>query len=271
MKKFLPLTLVLFLLLFLGSCKKEGPLMPDNPDESLLVNPLINNAVALASTSRSDNYVAIFCSQSANILHADSSYVIYAAASFKRNGRYVNTGPVKINGRTVLTPDNSYFYNYVENNSLSEGLSLTGSNVQVSASGPSPMIPLVITNPIYLPKILYPTTDFFPHSTIRLGKSLPLSWDPDPNNQFKKVNIEISYYKGISQFNGPGMPDNITSLFYQVEDNGSFNVSLTDLSRFPKGCYVGISISRTSYLNTSGNYALIALTEVRTPPVLVID
>jgi len=82
------------------------------------------------------------------------------------------------------------------------------------------------------------------------------------------VQIQLSYFKELSQGNIPSLPDAIDDLIYTVTDNGSFIIPTIDLKRFPKGSYVGLSISR-AFNKTVGGIAYIAVTEAHTIPLLI--
>jgi hypothetical protein len=263
--------LISFITIYLlNSCNKG---IKESSETEDLNNLTLEKISALATSDPDNNYVAITCSQVANWLDTVNSYDINASAKFTSDGVAVNTGPIVINGRTINAgPNNLYRYNYKDSNTLAEGKSLLGSSVEVSATGAGTGTQSLFgAATIVVPKTIFPSKFYFPSSTIDKAVALPIKWAPDPNNQYQKVNIEISYYKGISQANQPGMPNSIAHLWYQVADNGSFTVPQADLNVFPKGCYVGISIARASYINSSDDFAYIAVTEGHSTPILVTD
>jgi len=252
----------------LSSCHKSF----EKSIEKEQLKNLSSRTMSLLETEDPDNnYVAIICSQTANLIDPTNSYDITAAAKFTSNGVTVNTGPVEINGRVInADADNLYKYNYKENNTLAEGKLLLGTSVTVLATGADPNRPAGSAT-IIVPQEIFPSTLYFPNATVDKAVALPVTWAPDPNNQYQKVSIEISYYKGISQAHQPGMPNSITSLAYEVADNGSFTIPQSDLENFPKGCYIGISIARAFYINSSGNIAYIGISEGHSVPILVTD
>jgi hypothetical protein len=224
---------------------------------------------ALNTTIQEDDYIAIVTSYTVGTLNRDSSYSIQAFAKISDNGVPINAGQLSI-GSTVINagPDNLYKYTY----SLPTGKALFGSSVNVQINPLSaPQQRLLGNKIIVVPKEIFPSTMSLPKSNVDRTNNYNLNWAPDPNNQFQKVQIQVSYYKGISQYNAAGMPNSINDLVYTVTDNGSFVIPQADLARYPKGCYIGISISRAWLDNTSGNIAYVAITEAHTVPLLVIE
>jgi hypothetical protein len=255
---------------FLNACQKN---LKKSSGEDLqnVISKL--SASETTTTDPEENFVAITCMQTANWGDTGNSYDIVATAMFTNDaGVHINTGPVVINGRTIEAgPDNTYEYSYTANN-LAEGKSLLGSSVQISATGVGGTAArLASSSTIIVPKAIFPSTFYYPNSTLDKAVALPITWAPDPNNQYQQVFIELYYYQGISQSLQPGMPNSIPHLWYQAADNGSFTIPQADLNAFPKGCYVGISITRASYINSDGNFVYIAVTAGHSLPVLVTD
>jgi hypothetical protein len=268
MKIFNPL-LLLFLAItsFLSACRKP---IQNTAFEEFKELTYSRSGTLLSEDSLYDNFVAIVCSQVANKLDSVNGYDISLNARFSESGLPIDVGPIVVNGRTlVANSDTLYRFSYNDSSLLAEGKALLGASIDVSV--PSMENRGMSNDIIVVPKEIYPTTFYYPRSTIDRAFSLPLIWAPDPTNQYQKVNIEISYYSGISKTANSNLPNSVSSLVYVVSDNGSFNVPQSDLERFPKGSYIGISISRASYLYSAGNVAYIAVVEGHSTPILVTD
>ncbi len=67
------------------------------------------------------------------------------------------------------------------------------------------------------------------------------------------------------------MQDTISALSYTVSDNGTFVIPTSDLSRFPPGAYIGISLFRVWVDKTNSKLTYISFVEGETIPLLVID
>lgn len=268
---------LLILIGVLSSCKKTKTINKDQiPSEFAVAKSFLGNG-SLSSTPY-DNYVAISVSQLANALDRNNSYLISADAKFTdNNGNVVNTGTVIVNNRSLpIKPDNYYEYIY-QDSTLSEGKSLIGNtDIGTYATGAGGGVAQAgILRPrrvMVVPKEIFPSTMNLPASFVNRSSPYQLNWAPDPTNQFQKVNIEVSYMKGISQYNSANMPNSIQHLFYQVADNGSFVIPAADLAIFPQGSYITISISR-AWLDAStySDLALVSVVEAHTIPLLVTD
>ena len=215
-----------------------------------------------------NNYVAIFSSYTANSVHRDSAYSVEAFAKVSNNGLPVNAGALTI-GSKIIYPGANNLYRYTY--SLPEGKALFGTSVDAQILDSAVTTSRLTRVIMVIPKEFYPSTMSIPGNFVNRATPYTLNWASDPNNQYHQVQIQVSYYKGISQFNATGMPDAVPDLVYTVADNGSFTMPQTDLARYPKGCFVSISIARAWLDNTSGNVAYIAITEAHTTPLLVVD
>jgi hypothetical protein len=256
--------LILSIVIF-NSCRK-------NINDTSGTELTLQKTIALANMPGPHlNYVVILSSQLANYFDSINSYDILAYARFTDNGITINNGPLTINNRNITADaDNNYQFNYTDNNAASEGKSLLGSKVNIVATKPGTNNRTNVV--MSVPEIIFPSRQYYLNSFIDKAKDLTLTWYPDPINQFKKVNIEIRYYKGISQLNATGMPDAVEPLFYEVDDNGSFTIHQSDLHSLPKGSYIGISITRAWCNNSSGdNITYISITEGHTIPLLVTE
>lgn len=240
MKKYTIIILSLFtIILSKSSCKKATK--PSGSNDSDLPSfvqkaRMLARAAGVSDTSVFNNYVAIVSIQTANSINRDSSYQTSAYAKVSQNGVPVNAGHLVLNNKTILPgADNLYVYNY----SISEAKTLFGSTVQTQISDSAVTSTVTSTAEARLqrvimtvPKEIFPSSIQFPKGTVDRNLNDTIKWSPDPTNQFGKVQITLSYYKGISQFNSANMPSAIANLSYVVADNGSFVIPKADLSRF---------------------------------------
>ena len=268
MRIYSKLLLSIIALYFLNSCEKQ---IRKSPEGDNLQDLMAKVSTLAATNDEFQNFVAITCVQTASF-DAVNSYDIQVNAMFTdASGAHMNTGPVVVNGRTInASPDTIYRYSYTDNNNLAEGKALLGSNAAITATDGS-ISRTTNSGTIYVPKAFYPLTSYFPSTSFDKAVGLPLRWAADPSNQYGKVFIELFYYPGISQRFQSGMPNSINHLWYEAVDNGSFTVPQAALEVFPKGSYVGISIARASYLNSTGTVAYVAITVGRSIPLLVTD
>lgn len=219
------------------------------------------------STTHYDSYVAIVSSNTINPLNRDGSYSIEAFGQIVENGVKVNAGDLII-GNVTINPDNNNYYHYTY--PLSDGKALFGTSVEAEIDDPSATARRTRVI-MFVPKELYPSTLSLPQSTVDRTADYSLAWEPDANNQFGQVQIQISYNKGLSQYYNSSMSSSIEDLVYRVADNGNYVIPQADLARFPKDSYVSISIARAWLDNVSSNIAYVAITEAHTPPLLVIE
>lgn len=265
-----------FLIPFISSCHKIIDTNLTPPKEITVVESLRNSARSLVATPDTSyaNYVVLTFSQLANRLNRDSSYSMDAYARFSdASGQNINAGPIGINNNITMYPDANNLYNY--HFSLSEGLSLFGTSIPLDVTEPNPQFRGGLANRTQLimliPKQIYPLSVNFPASVIDRTATLPVTWAPDPNNQYGKVQIDVTYYSGLSQHNAAGMPNTVAGLSYQVADNGSFTIPAADLNRFPRDSYVGISIARVWNVRSVNNVSYVAYVQGKTIPLLVVS
>lgn len=240
-----------------------------------------NKAVTNSTTNLYDNYVIINLSQLANQLNRDSSYNIDVFARFSNNDQNLNMGLLTINDNININPNSENLYEYhFTGSQLAIGKSLFGTSTQIDVAEPNNQPATLngqnilrprVRTVMVVPKEIIPTTISLPNSVVNKATSFPLSWAPDPNNQFGKVQIDVSYYRGISQANASGMPNMIAGLSYQVADNGNFSIPSSDLNRFPPGSYIEISITRVWSVTSVNNVAYVAYVCASTVPLLVIN
>jgi len=199
-----------------------------------------------------------------------TSYKVDGFARFTDNeGNVINRGALKINNKIINGGiNNSYDFEY-RDTEYNEGKNLYGKKIQIEIQG-NKGIESVKTN-IETPQELFPpTVNNLPSSVIDRNSNYPLYWNPDPSNEFHKVQIQLTYYKGLSQHNISSMPNAIESAIYTVNDNGFFLIPKNDLQRFPEGAYIVLSIGRASTSNT-GNIEYLVIALAKTIPLLVVQ
>lgn len=205
------------------------------------------------STIQIKNYVIIHLSQVANYMDLPNSYEISTLAKFTNDSVPVSAGTVYINSRAIPSDSSlTYKYSYT-GTTYGEGKALGGSSttVRITGSNDFPNDTAVID----APAIIYPdnTSSLVPPSRIYKGADYVLHWNPDANNQFHKVGIQVTFYPHLYHYGDDTGPDALASLNYEVTDNGTFSIPQADLSNFPDGAYVGITIGRASLKNRSRN------------------
>ena len=231
----------------------------------------------ILTATQSDSYVAILSSYTINPINRDNSYETKAFGKILQNGVPVNSGPLTIGNVTINAGTNNlYYYKYP----LSAGKALLGTSVTaqinngtttVAAQTNNGTSTIQATQIMVVPKEIFPSTMSLPKTVVDRATNYSLNWQPDPNNQYGKVQIQISYNRGISQYYNASMPSSITDLVYRVADNGNYTIPQADLARFPRGSYVTISIARAWLDDVSSNIAYVTITEAHTFPILVVD
>jgi hypothetical protein len=276
MKLFKILLTLIVTFYFLTSCQKTIDTNQTAPNEITIAEKIRNGIDAnsrafVADESGYSNYFYIKFSQLANKINRDSSYDIEAYANFN----HTDIGPVSINNNIDMLPDENNLYHY--RFPLNAGLALMGTSLPVDAAEPINPNDTINASRVrqrtimVVPTQIYPLSVSFPASVIDRMAVLPLTWSPDPNNQFGKVQIDVIYNSAISQHNATGMPNSVAKLSYQVTDNGSFSIPASDLNRFPRDSYVSISIVRVWSVTSANNVVYVAFVEGRTVPLLVVS
>ena len=176
-----------------------------------------------------------------------NSVDIFANFVDSASGARVAAGDITIDGaRTVSQGTNGdYSFKYDASN-MSEGMGLLGRNINISIGGSGSIAGR--TSTLYVPVEITPYLMYTPQPEIYNNQNRRVTWQPDPNNMFGKVLIQVIYYPSLSQYSNRSNPARVEGLKYTVDDNGRFDIPAFDLSRFPVSSYVNISISRaTSY------------------------
>ena len=108
------------------------------------------------------------------------------------------------------------------------------------AGNPGLGIP-AFTDAMYLPAEVKMSSPL-PAAIISKSSPIPVSWNPDPNND--TVAVYFEYDISISRFANPSNPSTQYGRFYIVPDNGSFTIPAADLSGLPSNCYIGVYVAR---------------------------
>lgn len=265
MKDFIRHLSIFVVLSFCISCTKTNDFISVSNSEI--------NFQMFASLSKIKNYVVMRLSYEANTLDSlrTSSYKISGFAKFENeNGQKINRGNIVINGTSFFPAENNNYEFEFSGKHYEEGKRLFGKKIQIELKDneeTKKSESAFITVPM---ELWPPTVQNFPSSVIDRNSNYPLSWTPDPNNEFHQVQIQITYYKGLSQYNDSAMPSEVSSCVYTVNDNGFFVIPSNDLRRFPSGSYVQLSIGRASTNNT-GNVAYLVVAHAQTIPLLVVE
>jgi hypothetical protein len=126
---------------------------------------------------------------------------------------------------------------------------------------------------LYIPKQIFLYNLYKSISTISNNKSYNFSWNPDSQNMFGKVLIQVSYESQLSLYSNPRNPASVPGLSYIASDNGNFVLPAADLKRFPGSSYISIRVSRASdnIWPTTGRSLIeyIAVSSAFTSPILV--
>lgn len=206
----------------------------------------------------------------------DSSFRISALAGFSDSPTFNNASvnSVVVNTRSLTKEADSAFNFLYGGATLSEGVSLAGTNVKVKIIGNNPADSL--TKFIYVPKHIKKTVKGFPLGELSTLDDLTLTWQPDSLSQFQNVAIKISYYSGLSLSSDPTLPEGVNPVSLLVPDNGSYTIPKATLQAFPDRGYVGISLGRAT--EVEGNLPITqrrvfywGVSSVSTPPLYLIE
>jgi hypothetical protein len=254
--------------LWITSCKKD--ITPaKNYDPTVGVVSLIKNDMSFMP----GKYVFFQVIQNADAVDTSASFTINIFGKFTNEitGGIVDAGNIIINNSQIIRggPGNLYQYEY-DQNTLPQGRASMGNFIDVQVKGSNSVDSL--SRKLYIPKPIFLHNLYKSISTISNNKSYNLSWNPDPQNMFGKVLIEVEYQSGVSMYNNPGNPESVKSLIYTVSDNGSLVIPVADLKRFPVSSYISINISRAtdnSWPTDRGHIEYIAVSSAFSAPILI--
>lgn len=257
-----------FIALWITSCQKE--ITPvQNYDPTVGVVSLIKNDNGFMP----GKYVYFLVMQNADAIDTSASFAINVFGKFTDDitGTTVNGGNIIINNSQIITSgsDNLYQYTY-DQSSLPRAKLFMGNYIDIRVSGSNAVDSL--SRKLYIPKPVFLYNLYKSISTISNNKSYNLAWNPDTQNMFRKVLIQVDYYSGLSLHNNPGNPASVRSLLYTADDDGSFTIPGADLKRFPVSSYISISISRAtdnSWPADRSHIEYIAVTSACSSPILV--
>ena len=261
-------TLFIFTLAWISSCKKDIT-PPQNFDPTVGVVSLIKNEGEI----KPGKYVFFQVLQNADAIDTSASFAINVFGKFTDDvsGAIVNAGNIVINNSLTVNggPDNLYEYKF-DQAALPMGKASLGNFINVQIRGSNAVDSL--SRKLYIPKPIFLYNLYKSASTISNNKSYNLSWNPDEQNMFGKVLIQVDYHTGSSQTNNFENPGAVKGLVYTVSDNGSFVIPAADLQRFPVSSYISISISRAtdnSWPTNRGHIEYIAVTSAFSSPILI--
>lgn len=263
-------TLPAFLASWLSSCKKD--ITPvKNFDPTVGIVSLIKNEGEIMPAK----YVFIQFNQFPDNIDTTTSFSINVFGKFTNDttGMAVNAGNIIINDLLTINsgPDNLYEYKF-DQASLPFGKASMGNYIDLKITGSNAADSL--RRKLYIPKPVFLNNLYKSISTISNNTSYNLSWNPDPQNMFGKVLIQVSYYSGLSRYRNRDNPVSIENLVYTVSDKGSFVIPAGDLQRFPVSSYISISISRASddrWPTDHSHVEYIAVASAFSSPILVKD
>jgi hypothetical protein len=268
--KYIKLLLSLYITIVLfSSCQKT---IDSNqlPKELAVLENLRNSARSATSTMDPiyNNYVVLRFSQVANTINRNTAYTIDAFANFSNT----DVGPVTINNNINMLADVNNNNLYSHHFSVADGISLFGTSIPLDASEPSGGSgPAARGRTVMIvPGQIFPMSINAPKTIVDRTVNFPITWAPDPNNQFGKVQIDVYYYSSLSKNEDVNMPNAVASLSYQVTDNGNYSIPAAALDRFPRGSYIGISVTRVWSITSANNVAYVSFVEGKTIPLLVV-
>jgi hypothetical protein len=244
----------------LVSCHKEAS------------NPVNNWTWFGTQNSTVYNYVLINANQVLSNTDSEELHIGVSAAFIDSNNHQVTiVRTLSVNNQVILPgQDSTYNYNYnFTSGEINKGSQLFGTQVFVTIRGMDEAD--TVTSSVYVPKQLTGTITEYPNN-LSLSKGLQLQWAPDEENTWGNVLIQLFYFSSLSRKSDSTLPINISTLSLTVPDNGSYDLTKTDLSSFPCNAFIGITIARGTQ-----NEALLPLSRKRvyyfssasvsTPPV----
>jgi|SRR5579863_678554 len=252
--------LLLFGAGFLISCHKDA----SNPVNEWTWFGTQNSAVY--------NYVLINASQVLSKTDSQELHIGVSAAFIDSNNNkitYVRT--LSVNDQ-IIQPgqDSLYSYNY-SSDEMTKSSQLFGTRILVAIRGMDEAD--TVSSSVYLPKQLSPSLEDYP-DTVSMSRGLQLQWQPDSDNTWGNVLVQLFYYSALSRKADSTMPDGISTVNITVPDNGRYYLSESELNVFPKNAYIGITIARGTQ-----NEAILPLSRKRvfyfssasvsTPPVRI--
>ncbi len=272
MKKYI---IIFFIALigFIVSCRKSGFFSSTTTPTEVLQNYMTTGTTG----SESLDYGVVSYTQINNTF-GQTNDVVIAGRLEDGNGGLVNAGVMQINGLSIQpSSTNGYFVRLDQSDSLIVTQSF-GTNISFQFSGNVSNVQPFASVPVRLPNTIYGQQIDLPNDRLPIGTPLVLNWSPDNSTIDRKMYIQVSYYKLLSQNSISSAPNEIQSIFYVVPDNGRFTISTFDLSRFPLGTYAGISMSRgyaaSSTIIKRGkltNFYSLAVVKAATIPLLVVQ
>ncbi len=215
---------------YLVSCNKEA----SSPDNNWTWFGTQNSTVY--------NYVLINANQVLSNSDSEELHIGVSAAFIDSNDHQVTVVRTLAVNNQVIPPgqDSTYNYNFTSGQ-INKGFEVFGSQVLVTIRGTEDAD--TVSSSVYVPKQLTQTVTIYP-DTFSVSKGLQLQWAPDKANTWGNVTIQIFYYSTMSRKLNPSLPADIATANITVPDNGSYNLTKTDLTDFPANAFIGITIAR---------------------------
>ncbi len=246
---------------FLASCQKND----DHPVNSWSWFGTHTSAVY--------NYVLINATQVLSTVDSNEMHVGVSAAFVDSNNHQVATvSTLRINNREI-SAGSDYLYNYIYGSADPGSEPGFGTDVKVNIQGTE--ADDTVSSQVYLPKRLKTISAGFPTEIARQG-GYALTWLPDHENAWGNVMIQLYYFNDLSRRQDASLPASIETVNLTVPDTGSYMLTATDLSNFPKNAFVGITIARGTQ-----NEATLPLSRKRvyyftsaalsTPPIRIVQ
>ena len=188
------------------------------------------------------NYVLINANQVLSKSDSDELHVGVSAAFIDSNNHHVTAVRTLSVNDLLIQPGQDYTYNYTyASGEINKVSGLFGTRVMVTIHGNDEGD--TVSSSIYLPKKLSQMFEQYP-DTLSINKGISLVWTPDSENTWGNVMIQLFYYNTLSRKSDSTLPVNISTVSLTVPDNGSYFLTKTSLSAFPRNAFIGITIAR---------------------------
>lgn len=194
----------------------------------------------MTSGTDSATYNLVFLSSLQVVYQYDSFFSTKLQAAFQ-DSLTGNKKSVKLylNG-TLMSPTSDSLYNNILNDST--GTIYPGTAVSVKIQGTTTADTL--TKSVYIPKKMVQKTADYPSAFFDFGSNFIVKWKTDTYTPGDTVIIMVSYLPTESRYRVSSLPSDISPLIYMVPDNGSYTISQSALSVFPKNAYIQIELGR---------------------------
>lgn len=188
------------------------------------------------------NYVLINANQVLSKGDTEELHVGVSAAFIDSNNNQLTSVRALSVNNLLIQPGKDSTYSFIYKDAESgKGFQVFGSNVLITIRGSDEAD--TVSNSVYVPKRLTTIIENYP-DTISLSQGIELNWLPDSDNSWGNVMIQLFYYSSLSIKSDSTMPEKITTVNITAPDNGTYYLSRSNLSSFPKNAFIGITIAR---------------------------